>query len=65
MLATAIWSLGAWLAGRRRPGAAPADVARLEYRTQARGMPLRMTEWLRDRLRPAWLRLHRDRDRGV
>lgn len=56
-VSTAIWVLGGWLASRRRPVVRTSDVAQQEYRTQTRGMPLRMTEWLRDRLRPWWLRL--------
>jgi hypothetical protein len=48
-----------WLAARRRLPARPDDVERQLYRHQTRGMGLRMTEWLRDRLRPAWLRLRR------
>jgi len=38
----------------------PEDVERHLYRQQTRGMGLRMTEGLRDRLRPGWLRVHRE-----
>jgi len=61
---TLVWTLGSWLAGRRRVPLRPDELAREDYRTQARGMGLRMTEWLRDRLRPGWLRLHRPGDDG-
>jgi len=57
--ATLIWNLGGLLGSRRRPVATPEDVRRFEYRTQTRGMGLRLTEWLRDRLRPRWLRIRR------
>jgi hypothetical protein len=59
-LSTVTWVLGGWLGSRRRAAVRSADVAQHDYRTQTRGMPLRMTEWLRDRLRPAWLRLRHD-----
>ena len=48
-----------WLAAWRRVPARPEDVQRQLYRQQTRGMGLRMIEWLRDRLRPSWLRLKR------
>jgi hypothetical protein len=35
----------------------PEDIRRQFYRSQTRGMGLRMTDWARDRLRPDWLRL--------
>jgi hypothetical protein len=54
------WALGGWLASRRWSEVRAEDVARHDYRAQTRGMGLRMTEWLRDRLRPSWLRLRRD-----
>lgn len=65
MLSTAIWTLGGWIAARRSPATRHADVAQHEYRTQTRGMAVRMTEWLRDRLRPGWLRLQRHRLRDT
>jgi hypothetical protein len=40
----------------------PADVARQVYRDQLRGRGLRLNEWLRDRLRPNWLRVRRGDD---
>jgi hypothetical protein len=55
-----IWALGGWLASRHRAAARAEDIARHEYRTQTRGMALRITEWLRDRLRPSWLRVRDD-----
>jgi hypothetical protein len=58
-LLSRLWLVGAWLASRRRPRVLPEDVARHIYRSQTRGGGLRMTEWLRDRLRPAWLRLRK------
>jgi len=54
-----VWTLGTWLAARRRPRIGPEDVQRHLYRQQTRGMGLRMSEWLRDRLRPRWLRVRR------
>jgi hypothetical protein len=39
--------------------ARPEDVERQSYRQQTRGMGLRWTEALRDRLRPGWLRVRR------
>ena len=54
-----IWALGAWWAGRRKPRARPEHVSRQVYRVQTRGLGLRFTEFLRDRLRPRWLRLRR------
>ena len=57
VLLTRVWLLGTWLAAQRRPRVRPADVARQLYRAQTRGMGLRVTEWLRDHLRPAWLRV--------
>ena len=59
-VSTLTWTLGGWLASRRQPRARPADVANHIYQAQTRGMPLRMTEWLRDRLRPSWLRVRHD-----
>jgi hypothetical protein len=35
-------------------------VQRQLYRQQTHGLGLRMTEWLRDHLRPRWLRLRHD-----
>ncbi|HMQ14993.1 MAG TPA: hypothetical protein PKC49_03380 [Phycisphaerae bacterium] len=55
-----LWQAAGWLGRRRRSRAAPADVARLDHPAQVRGRGLRMSEWLRDRLRPAWLRVRRD-----
>jgi hypothetical protein len=49
-----LWSLATAWAARRRPRAAPRSP---DFRAQTRGMGLRMSEWLRDRLRPGWLRL--------
>ena len=37
--------------------ARPADVQRHLFREQTRGMGLRMTDWLRNHLRPHWLRV--------
>lgn len=54
-----LWIAGGWYASRRRPRVLPEHVERLTYREQTRGLGLRLTERLRDRLRPAWLRLHR------
>ncbi len=47
----------AWLAFRMRSRARPEDVQRQLFRHQTRGMGLRMTDWLRDRARPRWLRV--------
>jgi len=61
-----IWRLGTWIAARRPVRVRDEDVARHLYRAQIRGMGLRMTEWLRDRLRPRWLRIqnHHDDERS-
>ena len=53
------WTLGTWWAARRRPALTRDALGAHDYRTQTRGMGLRMTEWLRDLLRPRWLKLHR------
>jgi hypothetical protein len=57
-----LWLLGTWLAALRRAKARPEDVQRQVYRAQTRGMGLRLSEWLRDRLRPTWLRVRRSDD---
>jgi len=54
---TPLWALGTWLARRRRPQLDEQDVRRHIYRDQTRSMGVRLTERLRDRLRPRWLRL--------
>ncbi|MGD8451048.1 MAG: hypothetical protein PVJ57_04460 [Phycisphaerae bacterium] len=59
-----LWSWGTWWASFRRPRVRPEDVRRHLYRQQTRGMGVRWSEWLRDRLRPTWLRLRRE-DRGT
>jgi hypothetical protein len=59
---TRAWLLSTWLDARRKAGAGDADVARHLYRHQTRGMNLRLSEWLRDRLRPSWLRLRGSSD---
>jgi len=56
-LAFWLWSMGTWLASRRRPRIRPEDYRPYLYRHQTRLLGVRMIEWLRDRLRPAWLRL--------
>ncbi len=61
-LLSRLWDLGTWLAARRPIEAGADDYRRFDYRTQTRGMGLRMTDWLRNRLRPRWLKL-RDRKR--
>jgi len=63
-LATALWTVGGWFALRRRQEPRPDEITRHDYRTQTRGMALRMTERLRDRLRPSWLRLRRETSEG-
>ncbi|MBW7906876.1 MAG: hypothetical protein LC135_07085 [Phycisphaerae bacterium] len=60
LAAPLLWAAAGWLGRRRRPRVAPADVARLDHAAQVRGRGLRLGEWLRDRLRPAWLRVRRD-----
>lgn len=57
---TAAWRGACWIAVRRRSRASARGFAEREMRSQTRGMGLRMTEGLRDRLRPAWLRLRRE-----
>jgi|GEM_PF-3663950 len=59
-LFTRLWLAGTWLAKYRRPCIAAQDWNCHVYRQQTRGMGVRMTEWLRDRLRPRWLRLRRE-----
>jgi hypothetical protein len=59
-LASWFWSLSAWLGSRRRPVVREQDVQKHVYRDQTRSIGVRMTEWLRDRLRPRWLRVRRD-----
>jgi hypothetical protein len=56
----AVWSLSDWLATRRRAQPTPGQMRRLDISTRTRGRGMRMTEWLRDRLRPGWLRVRRD-----
>lgn len=57
-----LWLLGVWVAARRRVRARTEDVQGQVYRQQTRGMGVRMSEWLRDRMRPTWLRVQRDED---
>jgi hypothetical protein len=61
-----IWlALLAWRTWRRLP-ADPQAAARLDFPSQMRSRGVRMTEWLRDRLRPGWLRIRRsDSDVGT
>ncbi len=59
-----LWLLASWLARWRRVKVWPADVRRHLYREQTRGMGLRMTERLRNTLRPGWLRLRAPEDEG-
>lgn len=59
-----IWQFANWLAERRAPQTRDEDIARLVCRHQTRGMSLRMTEWLRDRLRPQWLRVRHEDESG-
>jgi hypothetical protein len=54
-----LWLWSTWLAARRRVRVSPDDLRRLDFPAQTRGRGLRMTEWLRDRLRPGWLRMRR------
>ncbi len=39
-------------------------VRRHMFRAQTRGMGVRWTEWLRDRLRPRWLRVRPEDESG-
>lgn len=57
---TRLWTISTWLAARRRPRSSGVDFRRQLFRSQTRGMNLRITEWVRDRLRPSWLRLRTD-----
>jgi hypothetical protein len=58
------WLLLTWLAARRRRRGSAGQYQRHIFRTQVRGAGIRMTEFLRDRLRPGWLRVRRgDKDR--
>jgi hypothetical protein len=58
-----LWLALTWWRARRRLPATAEDVARLDFHQQLRGRGLRMTEWLRDRLRPGWLRMRREEER--
>jgi hypothetical protein len=51
------WEFAIWLSSRRARPVHDRDVARHLYRSQTRGMGLRLTDWARDRLRPRWLRV--------
>jgi hypothetical protein len=53
----ALFLAATWLRSRRRTRASFADHARLDFKPQTRGRGLRLTEWLRDKLRPDWLRI--------
>ncbi len=57
---TRVWALGAWWAGRRKPRAGLEHVRRYLWRSDTRRMNVRITELLRDRMRPRWLRIVRD-----
>jgi hypothetical protein len=56
----AAWAALTWLAGRRRPRVHERHVREQHWNSQTRGRGLRMSEPLRDRLRPRWLQLRRD-----
>ncbi|MBN2446234.1 MAG: hypothetical protein JXO22_05895 [Phycisphaerae bacterium] len=60
MLLNWLWSVGTLVGGLLRPRVREVDIRRQDYRGQTRGMGLRMTEPLRDRLRRRWLRVRRD-----
>jgi hypothetical protein len=51
-----LWSFAALLARLRAARPQPHDLARHDWPTQTRGRGVRMSEWLRDRLRWRWLR---------
>ncbi|MEP0845992.1 MAG: hypothetical protein HRF50_04115 [Phycisphaerae bacterium] len=51
-----LWRACTWLASRRRAVASESQVRRHVFRDQAARMGLGMTELLRDRYRPRWLR---------
>ena len=57
---TRLWQLGSWFAARRKPRPRPGDVHRHLWRTDTRRMNVRITELLRDRMRPRWLRIVQD-----
>ena len=59
LLTGAVWMVGAALAQRSQARYTVRDVRRHDFRWQTRGMGLRRTEWLRDRLRAGWLRIRR------
>jgi hypothetical protein len=54
-----LFRLGGLLRGRSKVRATDADYARLDIPHQTRFMGVRVNERLRDRLRPAWLRLRK------
>lgn len=62
VLSRAWLALLAWRTSRRL-SPTPEDVARFDFPSQVRGRGVRLTEWLRDRLRPGWLRVRRDAGR--
>jgi hypothetical protein len=50
--------------GGRRLSEDEQAVSRLDFPTQVRGRGWRITEWLRDRLRPRWLRVTHADEQG-
>lgn len=60
MLWLAAWRTATCVASRRRPRLDQAAVAGLEFPGQTRGRGFRLSEWARDRLRIAWLRIRVD-----
>lgn len=55
--AAVVWAALVRFASRRRLAACADSASRTEPRSQTRGMGLRMSEPLRDRLRSRWLRV--------
>ena len=55
----AVWLLGGWIGSWRRARHSARDEQRQDFSTQTRGRGMRMSEFLRDRLRGKWLRLRR------
>ncbi|MCC6360547.1 MAG: hypothetical protein IT450_17555 [Phycisphaerales bacterium] len=57
LFALIVGAIAALLGRRRRRTIDAATARRIDFPTQTRRMGLTMTEPLRDRLRPRWLRL--------
>jgi hypothetical protein len=57
-----MFRLFCWVSSRRKSPLGYSDILAADVPHQMRGRGFRMNEWLRDRLRPRWLRLSRKGD---